>query len=233
MKIFAVSDMHGQLDELDPSGCDIAVIAGDFAPMKGWGVWHINDQVKWINKKFVPWCEKYPEVEFIVIPGNHDLFAVRGDVPTKAAWSKNIHFLVDKIVEVKGLRIAGSSWIPPISGLWAFETSGEIELERKFSWIPEGLDVLITHTPPFVEGWNIDVSLQTQSPHFGSVALTDTIRRAKPRMVFCGHIHTGEHHEHILSHEYGTTTKVYNVSRLNEDYCIAYEPLVKEMLKSI
>lgn len=30
-KIFAISDLHGQLDNLDPSGNDIIVIAGDFA----------------------------------------------------------------------------------------------------------------------------------------------------------------------------------------------------------
>lgn len=51
MKIYAISDMHGQLDGLDPAGADLVVVAGDFAIMKGWGLWHMNDQVKWINRK--------------------------------------------------------------------------------------------------------------------------------------------------------------------------------------
>ena len=35
MKIFAVSDMHGLLEGLDPKGVDLVLVAGDFAPMHG------------------------------------------------------------------------------------------------------------------------------------------------------------------------------------------------------
>lgn len=52
MKIMAVSDLHGSLEGLDPRGADVVVVAGDLAPMKGWGVWHVNDQVKWVNQRF-------------------------------------------------------------------------------------------------------------------------------------------------------------------------------------
>ena len=52
MKIMAVSDLHGSLEGLDPRGADVVVVAGDLAPMKGWGIWHVNDQVKWINQRF-------------------------------------------------------------------------------------------------------------------------------------------------------------------------------------
>ena len=227
MKIYAVSDLHGNLDGLDPCDADLVVIAGDLAPMKGWGVWHVNDQVKWINRKFSAWCEKYPKTEFAVIPGNHDLFAQRDDVPTKVVWPSNVYFIADKVVDVKGLRIAGSPWIPPISGRWAFETRDEEDLLKRFAWIPEGVDILITHTPPFFAEWDVDVSLQTQSPHFGSRALTETIARVKPRLVFCGHIHTGDHRVHDIVHENGQITKIYNVSRLDEDYAVAYEPQIE------
>ena len=40
MKIMAVSDLHGSLEGLDPRGADVVVIAGDLAPMKGWGIRH-------------------------------------------------------------------------------------------------------------------------------------------------------------------------------------------------
>ena len=232
MNIYAVSDLHGNLTGLDPHDADIVVIAGDVAPMKGWGIWHINDQVKWVNQKFAAWCEKYPKAEFVVIPGNHDLFAQRDDVPTKLMLPRNVHFVVDGVVEVKGVRIAGSPWIPPISGRWAFETNDEADLARHFKWIPEGVDILVTHTPPFVEGWNVDVSLQTQSPHFGSRALAAAIARAKPKLVFCGHIHTGDHRVHELVHADGLITKIYNVSRLDEDYAVAFEPQIEYACRS-
>lgn len=227
MKIYSISDLHGNLEGLDPQDSDIVIIAGDVAPMKGWSIWHINDQVKWMNKRFASWCMKSPNAEFVVIPGNHDLFAQRSDVPTKLELPGNVHFLVDQIVGVKGLRIAGSPWIPPISRRWAYETDGEEDLARHFAWIPEGVDILVTHTPPRVDGWNVDVSLQSKSPHFGSRALADAIKRVKPKLVFCGHIHTGDHRVHDLIHDDGRITKLYNVSRLNEDYDIEYEPMIE------
>ena len=66
------------------------------------------------------------------------------------------------------------------------------------------------------------------SPHFGSLDLTDEIARKRPRFVFCGHIHTGDHVPVVLDHGESSTT-VYNVSRLDEDYEIAYEPLRLEI----
>ena len=153
-------------------------------------------------------------------------------MPTKVVWPTNVHFIVDRVVEVKGLRIAGSPLIPPISGRWAFETHDEADLASHFAWIPEGVDILITHTPPFVEDWDVDVSLQTQSPHFGSRALAATIARVKPKLAFCGHIHTGDHRVHDMVHENGLITKIYNVSRLNEDYAVAYEPQIEHACRS-
>lgn len=223
MKVMAVSDMHGNLEGLDPSGADIVIVAGDFGIMKGWGMWHMNDQVKWINKRFVPWCAAYPGIKFCVVPGNHDLFAQHPELPTKLEWHGNVHFLVDAIAEIKGLRIAGMPWVPPINGSWAFEARDEGDMARHLDWVPEGVDVLVTHSPPRLDGQFVDWSLQTGRGPFGSVALAQAIARIKPRYLFCGHIHSGDHSTINVVHD-GGLTKVCNVSRVDEDYRIAYEP---------
>ena len=44
MKIMATSDLHGHLKGLDPKGADVVVLAGDIAPLKRRGPWHINDE---------------------------------------------------------------------------------------------------------------------------------------------------------------------------------------------
>ena len=44
MRIMATSDLHGNLEGLDPKGADVVVLAGDIAPLRGRGPWHINDQ---------------------------------------------------------------------------------------------------------------------------------------------------------------------------------------------
>lgn len=63
MRIMAISDLHGNLDGLDPKGADVVVIAGDIAPLRGRGPWHINEQRKWINRHFREWTSSYPDIE--------------------------------------------------------------------------------------------------------------------------------------------------------------------------
>ena len=48
MKIFAISDTHGNLEGLDPSGSDVVVLAGDLAPLRGWNERALVDQVLWM-----------------------------------------------------------------------------------------------------------------------------------------------------------------------------------------
>ena len=67
MRIMATSDLHGNLDGPDPTGADVVVLAGDVAPLRGRGPWHINDQKKWINKRFREWTASYPDIQFVVI----------------------------------------------------------------------------------------------------------------------------------------------------------------------
>ena len=92
-------------------------------------------------------------------------------------------------------------------------------LRRWFSKIPTGLDVLVTHSPPRIPGSDVDRSLQTDSEHFGSSELTEAITEKRPGLVFCGHIHTGLHGGVDFE-----GSRIYNVSRLDERYEIAYDP---------
>ena len=108
--------------------------------------------------------------------------------------------------------------MPIISYSWAFEGEPD-RLVEWFSKIPSGLDVLVTHSPPRIPGSDVDRSLQTNSEHFGSPELTEAIAEKHPRFVFCGHIHTGLHGGVDFE-----ATRIYNVSRLDERYEVAYEP---------
>ena len=224
MKIMATSDLHGNLEGLDPRGADIVVIAGDIAPLRGLGAWHVNDQKKWINGEFMEWTSSYPDIQFVVIPGNHDFFPIahiifKGrQIDWKFEFSPNVHFLGDRGARIKGIRFYGTPWVPIISYSWAFEGEHDA-LAKWFSKIPSGIDVLISHSPPRIPGSDVDRSLQTDSEHFGSSELTAAIVEKRPRFVFCGHIHTGQHGGVDFQ-----DSRIYNVSRLDERYEIAYEP---------
>ena len=229
MRIFAVSDTHGKLEGLDPSGADIVVMAGDVAPLRGWTERALVEQVRWMNTVFCDWCGSYPKTAFRMIPGNHDLFAAYDDLLSAVRLPENAKLLIDELDEVSGLRIYGTPWVPCINGRWAFEENVPGLLSRKFAAIPDGVDILLTHTPPRIRHKKVDVSIDRNSPHFGSAELLDAIRKTRPRYALCGHIHTGDHAQTILRHEDGDETIVRNVSRLDEEYKVRYEAFAFEV----
>jgi len=232
MKILATSDLHGNLDQLDLSGVDVAVIAGDVAPLKGRGPWHIYDQVKWMRTKFADFCKKWSSVKIVFTPGNHDFFPLaREKFGNTVLSGKNLSLelpdnctmLIDQECEVCGLKIYGTPWVPIISHSWAFEAEHDV-LEEKFSKIPKGLDILVTHSPPRFNFVDVSLFYGVDSDRFGSHELADAIFVKEPKFMFCGHIHTGSHDMNKLG-----KTEVYNVSRLDEGYSIAYQPCMVEI----
>lgn len=200
IKIAAISDMHGMLERLDPRGCEICVIAGDFSEQTGFGHAAMKAQRDWIHDEFFGWTGRFPDTTFIVVAGNHDLCldpAMTSRYSSenwKIEWPFNVKCLHDSGVEVSGLKFYGTPWVPIINYMWAFEGERD-ELKKRFSAIPENVDVLVTHSPPRLPGYLGDVSLEfgVDSDKFGSSELADAIFEKKPRYVFCGHIHSGSH----------------------------------------
>lgn len=112
--------------------------------------------------------------------------------------------------------------------IWAYEAEHDA-LVKKFSKIPANLDILLTHTPPHIPDSCIDRSMQWGGYEaFGSSELAQAIFEKQPRNLFCGHIHSGTHDEVMFE-----GCKCYNVSRVDENYEIAYEPAVVEIFPSV
>ena len=220
--------MHGMLEGLDPRGCEICVIAGDFSEQTGFGCGAMKEQRDWIHGEFFEWTGRFSDTTFIVVAGNHDLCldpvmtSRYADDGWKIEWPSNVKYLHDSGVEVSGLKFYGTPWVPIINYMWAFEGERD-ELKKQFSAIPENVDILVTHSPPRLPEYLGDVSLEfgADSDKFGSSELADAIFEKKPRRVFCGHIHSGSHNPFMFGH-----TVVQNVSRVNESYEVVYEPAV-------
>jgi len=242
MTLGATSDIHGNLEGLDFTGCDIAVFAGDVTKTYGFNHFDVMKQARWMENEFSEFASRFPSTHFVVIPGNHDLFADprksgmvgNGGVP-KLKLPDNVHFLVNSRETVLGVVFQGISWVPHINGMWAYEDSSSgRNLQAFCESIVEPFDVLVTHSPPRIPGEesNIDVSLQVHpayQEHFGSTAVYDMITRMVPRYVFCGHIHSGDHKPFkFVKIEKGLTSGVstiVNVSRVDESYTNAYDVL--------
>ena len=229
--IAATSDIHGMLDGLEAElkalpRVDYLVIAGDIHPC----LIHINT-TNWFEHVFFPFVEQLG-IPVVATPGNHDFYLndyLSNSLPNGSKkLPSNFHLLVDKMEQIDGLTFYGTPWVSWINGKWCFEASSAAQ-KYLFSTIPYGVDVLISHTPPLIKHEHIDISIERPKDywrHFGSKELTEAIKLKKPRYCFCGHIHSGDHKELVLSHEDGTETKMYNVSRVSEKYTVTYDMTV-------
>lgn len=219
MNILAVSDLHGNLININNSA-DILVIAGDWSPLYNQ---HCYDSViEWINKKFIPWMLKLDVRHVVFIPGNHDLSCTYSkfdndlySILFRYNASDRIHYLNNSSVIIDGYKFYGTPNTEGLTG-WAF--SKKYNQTYDFD---EDTDVLITHQPPMVG----DVGyVRLYSKELGSSVLRDRILNSNIALNICGHIHTGAHGETPIILNNGKHSSVYNVSLLDEDYLVAYEP---------
>ena len=236
MKILAFSDVHESgYGGIDPSGHDIVLIAGD---LQGYACCsgtkpspeRIARQVKFMNEKFLPWCAQYPDVQFVVVAGNNDEFALDPANPLKMLPSGlKVHYLQDGLVEIKGLRIWGSPWVKVknhrIGDPKPFERTPD-GFKKAFASMPADVDILVTHATPEVPGSYI---ASDPKNHFGSEALREIIEAKQPTVCVCGHIHARDHQPAHLG-----KTLVMNVSRIDDnDRChAAYRPRAFTMVKA-
>ena len=201
------SDLHTtDLDTLDPKDARIVVIAGD---IMGGGMDSDDAGREYLERKFFPWCREHADKDIVVTAGNHDKFLFRQWVKGKKLnWPENVHYLVDKGETIGGLKFYGTPWCLK-NRPGRFEGTEET-LKEYFSKMPKNLDVLISHSPPYIPGEKIDA--RGDGLHEGSKELTEAILEKKPRLVVCGHVHSGSRKPAELGE-----SKVMNVSRVNHD----------------
>jgi len=83
------------------------------------------------------------------------------------------------------VKFYGSPWQPWFYD-WAFNLERGAEIRAKWDLIPEVIDVLITHGPPFGIG-----DLTARGDKAGCQDLLEVLERIKPRVHIFGHIHEG------------------------------------------
>jgi predicted phosphodiesterase len=225
MKIVLLSDTHGLHDSIRVPHGDLLIHAGDLSPSG------TDREVA----AAVQWLGSLPHRHKIVIAGNHDWLFERQ--PTQAAAlmrSAGIIYLQDSGTRLDGLSIYGSPWQPEFMH-WAFNVPRG-QLAKYWKQIPAGLDILVTHGPPYgildqrvrpgmrrLAPWE-DEEQFAGSDHLGCEELLATVERAKPQVHAFGHIHSG----------YGATqnqhTRFYNASICDENYEPGREPWVIDVV---
>ncbi|QJW96479.1 metallophosphatase domain-containing protein [Frigoriglobus tundricola] len=171
MRIVCVSDTHGYHERTDVPDGDVLVHAGDIC--RHGSLADVEDFNRWLGA--------LPHRHKVVICGNHD--GCFQETPAEArARLTNAIYLEDSACEIEGLTFYGSPWTPLFCD-WAFMLS-DAELAAKWSRIPSGVDVLVTHGPP--HGIR---DMTNRDEAAGSLSLLQRVLEVKPRLHVFGHIH--------------------------------------------
>lgn len=199
IKIVLISDTHDCYPRV-PDG-DILIHAGDLT-MRG-----THQQISQAGN----WLRSLPHKHKVVIAGNHDFLFERNQAQALEALGDGICYLENTGVTLERLRIWGSP-VQPWFYDWAFNVQRGEAIRKIWDRIPHGLDILITHGPPF--GILDQVSPYQDTEHLGCKDLLGAVYEKNPRIHVFGHIHGG----------YGfqfsplTETKFYNAAFLDEQY---------------
>lgn len=228
MRIVALSDQHAYLPEIAP--CDLLIIAGDICPDRigpFLAMHHPDQQKAWFNRNIRPWLAKSPATHKIATWGNHDWCGQACDFPHDSpavASTTHLQILLDQTTRVPANSEANASslavWATPWSNRfmnWAF-MKAPAELAEVYAGIPESIDILVSHQPPFGYGDCHPDFDSGKIEHLGSKELLAAIDRSRAKLVICGHIHSG-----YGRYEYNGIP-IYNVSVVDEQYRLVHPP---------
>ena len=169
MRIIYISDIHGNLEAVKAlPEADLCLVGGDFTTLGT-----DNDVLAAVELI----AAKYPS--FLGVLGNMD-------APTAVSvLERTGHFLTGVPTTVQGLRLLGLGG----ANRSPFNTPNEWDestAEALFNGLQEGeLDIAVTHAPPFESGADrIGSGISV-----GSKAIAKMVKRVKPALLLCGHIH--------------------------------------------
>lgn len=213
MKIVCISDTHlmHMRQPIDVPPGDVLIHAGD-ATFRGDG---------YEVQEFSRWFGALPHEHKIFVAGNHDWGFQMQRGAAVGLLPAGCHYLEDSGVTINGVRFWGSPWQPWFLS-WAFNLPRGAALKAHWDLIPEGTDVLITHSPPHGIGDWVD-----RGEHVGCEEMLKAVRRIKPIFHIFGHIHGG-----YGIKKKGATTFI-NASICDEGYVPRNAPIVFDIAEAV
>lgn len=240
MEITITSDLHGHYPELE--GGDLLIVAGDLTARDTEREYRI----------FREWIMKQDYDRKIFIGGNHDNWLQKNCAPSPfpkgpPGLDLDVEYLCDSGTDFEWhethvtkwgtrpleggrhlkLKIWGSPWTQTFPGMnpscMAYTAKTDEELAVYWSLIPEGTDILITHSPP----WGV-LDLNNKGHHCGSKTLAHKIGLMEnpPKLWVWGHIHEAYGIDLPVR---GKPVKMINASHVNEYYKPVNKPFRIEL----
>lgn len=207
MKIVLISDTHSFHDQVQVPSGDILIHAGDFSRMGRMP--EVTD--------FLDWFSALPHQHKIFISGNHDFMAESDPGLFRSLIPEGLYYLENESLHLEGIHFWGSPITPTFMD-WAFNRNRGSEIQRYWERIPEDVDILITHGPPFGVGDEV----MPRGEQVGCESLRAIVDQIKPKYHLFGHVHEGygQYEENGIH--------FFNGSNLNEYYEVVNAPIVFE-----
>ena len=230
MRFICISDTHSLhremsykvTDFLDPNQDNILIHSGDLT----------NVGKEHDVKEFIYWIQNLQGFsDKIFIAGNHEM-----SFESKPNWlyqyinEENLSqcdcvYLEDSSFTIESpefshpIKFYGSPWQPRFFD-WAFNVDRD-KIHVYWEKIPEDVDVLISHSPPF----GILDKVIGRNDFLGCESLLNHVNRIKPLIHCYGHIHSG----------YGIIKKndtlFVNASICTENYIPSHKPIIIDVIE--
>lgn len=210
--------MHESDVKIEP--CDILVHTGDIDARDLVDIIHFN---KWFSKQDTK--------HRVFVPGNHDFFFESHLLLCRDTMT-GTHVLVNNSVIIEGLKFWGSP-ITPTFFNWAFMADRGAEIKQYWDMIPNDTDVLLTHGPVY----GILDYVERSGENVGCKDLLEAVKRVKPMIHACGHIHCSYGEDSIIHEELECLnekavkrkTHFINSALMSERYRIVNKPITIEV----
>lgn len=183
-------------DGLDNMETLYHITGGVFLPAEADAILHAGDismgGTEYEIDKFLKWYSQLPYKYKIVIPGNHDkLFEFQKGIAQELIKKyPEIIYLESQEVVIDGVKIYGEPRQPRFGHGWAFNVDRGEKIKQFWDMIPDDVDILITHGPPY--------DILDMTMHGGVVGCVDLLNRVKElknlKIHVFGHIHEDSGH---------------------------------------
>lgn len=203
MKITVCSDIHNQQNNIkNIPKSDLLIISGDMT-----GMGNPEEIIK-----FNHWLGTldFPKNRIVCIAGNHDLLFETNNGLARVILD-NCIYLENEMIEIDGYKIYGSPHTPEFFS-WAFNLKRGEEIAKNWEKIPNNVDILITHGPPY---GILDQNIKGE--HCGCEELLKKVKEIEPRVHIFGHIHQSSGKIKI------NDTLFINASILDDNYEMIFE----------
>lgn len=180
LRLVCISDTHNQIHKITIPDGDVFIHCGDAVRFQT-----ASRDIRVFNT----FVGTLPHKHKVFISGNHCICLNPSRPEQTRQILSNMTYVQDELIDIEGVKIYGSPWRPRRGLIYPAEAFGyDPRTIRKDIWskIPDSIDILLTHGPPYsVRDYHPLTAERIGCPGL----LDEVVTRVHPRLHLFGHMH--------------------------------------------